>query len=124
MQISTFTTMDEAVAKIASGEVQFDVFVPELVYLEQLAVGNVLQPLSLSYIPNLQQNVWPSLHSPWYDGAPLHGSVHELHNGDRLEQHQATGLPPEKYANPWTALWQEGPKIRAVWGCSTTSTTA
>ncbi|MBV8218865.1 MAG: hypothetical protein JO325_10405, partial [Solirubrobacterales bacterium] len=31
VQISTFTTIDEAVAKISSGAVQFDVFVPELV---------------------------------------------------------------------------------------------
>ena len=42
-------------------------FVPELVFLERLAVGKVLQPLNLSYIPNLRQNVWPSLASPWYD---------------------------------------------------------
>ncbi|MGZ4172692.1 MAG: hypothetical protein ACXVRN_15120, partial [Solirubrobacteraceae bacterium] len=36
VQISTFNTIDEAVAKLDSGAVQFDVFVPELVYLEQL----------------------------------------------------------------------------------------
>ena len=67
VQISTFTTIDEAVAKISSGTVQFDVFVPELVFLERLVVGKVLQPLNLSYVPNLKANVWPSLHSPWYD---------------------------------------------------------
>src|SRR6185437_11013477 len=66
VQISTFNTIDEAVAKLDSGAVQFDVFVPELVYLEQLVVGKILQPINLSYIPNLKANVWPSLHSPWY----------------------------------------------------------
>ena len=67
VQISTFTTIDEAISKISSGNVQFDVFVPELVFLERLVVGKVLQPLNLSYIPNLKANVWPSLQSPWYD---------------------------------------------------------
>ena len=50
VQISTFTTIDEAVAKISSGAVQFDVFVPELVFLERLVVGKVLQPINLSGI--------------------------------------------------------------------------
>ncbi len=67
VEISTFTTIDEAVAKLASGAVQFDVFVPETVFLEQLVVGKILQPLNHSYIPNLAANVWPSLADPWYD---------------------------------------------------------
>ncbi|MGB0097318.1 MAG: hypothetical protein WBP81_32865 [Solirubrobacteraceae bacterium] len=37
VQISTFNTIDEAVAKLTSGAVQFDVFAPELVSLERLA---------------------------------------------------------------------------------------
>jgi spermidine/putrescine transport system substrate-binding protein len=112
VQISTFTTMDEAVAKIASGEVQFDVFVPELVYLEQLAVGNVLQPLNLSYIPNLQQNVWPSLHSPWYDVGARYTVPYTIYTtGIGWRNDKLPSFSPEKYANPWTALWQEGPKI-------------
>ena len=67
VELSTFSTIDEAVAKIASGAVGFDVFVPTQPYISMLVSGRILQPLNLSYIPNLHRNVWPSLVDPWYD---------------------------------------------------------
>jgi spermidine/putrescine transport system substrate-binding protein len=112
VQISTFTTIDEAVAKISSGTVQFDVFVPELVFLERLVVGKVLQPLNLSYIPNLKANVWPSLHSPWYDvgsGYTVPYTIYTTGIGWRADK--LPGFNPATMENPWSALWTEGPKI-------------
>jgi spermidine/putrescine transport system substrate-binding protein len=112
VQISTFNTIDEAVAKLDSGAVQFDVFVPELVYLEQLVVGKILQPLNLSYIPNLKANVWPSLHSPWYDVGARYTVPYTIYTtGIGWRADKLPSFNPSKYANPWTALWQEGPKI-------------
>ena len=112
VQISTFTTIDEAVAKLSSGQVQFDVFVPELVFLERLAVGKVLQPLNLSYIPNLQANVWPSLHSPWYDVGSRYTVPYTIYTtGIGWRADKLPGFDPTKLANPWSALWVEGPKI-------------
>ena len=112
VQISTFTTIDEAVAKIASGEVQFDVFVPELVFLERLAVGKVLQPLNLSYIPNLKANVWPSLANPWYDVGSRYTVPYTVYTtGIGWRADKLPGFDPAKLSNPWSALWVEGPKI-------------
>ncbi|MBV9004517.1 MAG: spermidine/putrescine ABC transporter substrate-binding protein, partial [Solirubrobacterales bacterium] len=112
VQISTFTTIDEAVAKISSGAVQFDVFVPELVFLERLAVGKVLQPLNLSYIPNLTANVWPSLHSPWYDVGSRYTVPYTIYTtGIGWRADKLPGFNPAKLANPWSALWVQGPKI-------------
>jgi spermidine/putrescine transport system substrate-binding protein len=112
VQISTFTTIDEAVAKISSGTVQFDVFVPELVFLERLVVGKVLQPLNLSYIPNLQKNVWPSLHSPWYDVGARYTVPYTVYTtGIGWRADKLPGFDPSTLANPWNALWVEGPKI-------------
>ncbi len=112
VQISTFTTIDEAVSKIASGEVQFDVFVPELVFLERLVVGKVLQPLNLSYIPNLRQNVWPSLASPWYDVGSRYTVPYTVYTtGIGWRADKLPGFNPANYPNPWSALWVEGPKI-------------
>jgi spermidine/putrescine transport system substrate-binding protein len=112
VQISTFTTIDEAVAKISSGAVQFDVFVPELVFLERLAVGKVLQPLNLSYIPNLRQNVWPSLVSPWYDVGSRYTVPYTIYTtGIGWRADKLPGFDPASLANPWSALWTEGPKI-------------
>jgi spermidine/putrescine transport system substrate-binding protein len=112
VQISTFTTIDEAVAKIASGEVQFDVFVPELVFLERLAVGKVLQPLNLSYIPNLKANVWPSLANPWYDVGSHYTVPYTVYTtGIGWRADKLPGFDPSKLSHPWSALWVEGPKI-------------
>jgi spermidine/putrescine transport system substrate-binding protein len=112
VQISTFTTIDEAVAKISSGAVQFDVFVPELVFLERLVVGKVLQPINLSYIPNLAANVWPSLHSPWYDVGSRYTVPYTIYTtGIGWRSDKLPGFDPTALANPWSALWSEGPKI-------------
>jgi spermidine/putrescine transport system substrate-binding protein len=112
VDISTFTTIDEAIAKLTSGAVQFDVFVPELVYLEQLVVGKVLQPLNLSYIPNLRANVWPSLTSPWYDVGSRYTVPYTVYTtGIGWRADKLPGFNPATLANPWSALWTEGPKI-------------
>jgi spermidine/putrescine transport system substrate-binding protein len=117
VQISTFTTMDEAVAKIQSGAVQFDAFVPELVYLEQLAVGKVLAPLNLDYIPNLERNTWPTLVNPWYDFGSRYTVPYTIYTtGIGWRTDKLPTFDPTKYANPWNALWVQGPKISGLVG--------
>jgi spermidine/putrescine transport system substrate-binding protein len=112
VEISTFTTIDEAVAKISSGAVQFDVFVPELVFLERLAVGKVLQPLNLTYVPNLKANVWPSLANPWYDVGSRYTVPYTVYTtGIGWRTDKLPGFDPASLSNPWSALWVEGPKI-------------
>ncbi|MGI8715814.1 MAG: polyamine ABC transporter substrate-binding protein, partial [Solirubrobacteraceae bacterium] len=112
VDISTFNTIDEAVAKIESGAVQFDVFVPELVYLERLAVGKVLAPLNLDYIPNLERNIWPTLVNPWYDFGSRYTVPYTIYTtGIGWRADKLPGFDPSKLANPWSALWAEGPKI-------------
>jgi spermidine/putrescine transport system substrate-binding protein len=112
VEISTFTTIDEAVAKISSGAVQFDVFVPELVFLERLAVGKVLQPLNLTYVPNLKANVWPSLANPWYDVGSRYTVPYTVYTtGIGWRTDKLPSFDPANLSNPWSALWVEGPKI-------------
>jgi spermidine/putrescine transport system substrate-binding protein len=112
VQISTFDTIDEAVAKLDSGAVQFDVFVPELVYLEQLVVGKILQPINLSYIPNLKANVWPALNNPWYDVGARYTVPYTIYTtGIGWRTDKLPGFDPAKASAPWSSLWTEGPKI-------------
>ena len=112
VEISTFTTIDEAVAKLASGAVQFDVFVPETVFLEELVVGKILQPLNHSYLPNLAAHVWPSLQSPWYDVGSRYSVPYTVYTtGIGWRDDLLPGFDPSKLAKPWAALWSRGPKI-------------
>ena len=112
VNISTFNTIDEAIAKIQSGAVQFDVFVPELVFLERLAVGKILAPLNLDYIPNLERNVWPTLVNPWYDYGSRYTVPYTIYTtGIGWRADKLPHFDPGRLANPWSALWVEGPRI-------------
>jgi spermidine/putrescine transport system substrate-binding protein len=68
VEITTFTTMEEAVQKVANDQVQPDVFVPTPSYLRRLVQNDLLQPLQHELIPNMQ-NMWPSYSNPgpYYD---------------------------------------------------------
>src|SRR5436853_1015884 len=66
VELSTFSTMDEALAKIRSGQVDFDVFFPTVDVLGKLIELRFLRPINRSYIPNIS-NVWRELQSPFYD---------------------------------------------------------
>lgn len=112
VEISTFTTIDEAVAKLATGAVQFDVFVPETVFLESLVVGKILQPLNHSYIPNLAANVWPSLADPWYDVGSRYSVPYTVYTtGIGWRSDFLPGFDPARLRQPWGALWTEGARI-------------
>ena len=112
VQISTFDTIDEAIAKLASREVQYDVFVPEPVFMERLVVGKILQPLNLSYVPNLQKNVWPAFANPWYDQGSRYSVPYTVYTtGIGWRADKLPGFNPATMSDPWSALWTQGPKI-------------
>ncbi|HTZ30043.1 MAG TPA: extracellular solute-binding protein, partial [Streptosporangiaceae bacterium] len=66
VQVTTFNTMDEALAKLRSG-LSFDVFMGVTVdVLGQLIESKLIQPLNHSYLPNITQE-WPDFQNPFYD---------------------------------------------------------
>jgi spermidine/putrescine transport system substrate-binding protein len=64
--LTTFDTMQDATAKLATGELKFDVFFPTLDVLGGLIDTKMLRPLNHSYIPNIA-NTWPGYRDPFYD---------------------------------------------------------
>jgi spermidine/putrescine transport system substrate-binding protein len=67
-QITTFNNMDEGLAKMRTGQLQFDIFMgvtPDV--LGKLITGKLLQPLNHSYIPHLVSDAWETYQSPFYD---------------------------------------------------------
>ncbi len=66
-ELSTFNTMDEAMAKLRSGQLNFDVFFPTIDVLGELVYGKMIQPINHSYVPNISQ-AWPDFTNPFYDG--------------------------------------------------------
>jgi len=107
VDISTFGTLDEAVGKLASDAVSFDVFVPTLPFMAQLVAGDIIQPLNHSYIPNLKANVWPALADPWYDRGSRYTVPYTIYStGIGWRKDKLPGFDPDKLANPYSAFWQ------------------
>jgi spermidine/putrescine transport system substrate-binding protein len=67
VQVATYNSADEAIAKLASGAVAFDVIMGLTgSNIVNLIAQRLLQPLSHGYLPNLK-NIWPELQDPFYD---------------------------------------------------------
>jgi spermidine/putrescine transport system substrate-binding protein len=68
VQIATYNSADEAIAKLSSGAVAFDVMMGLAgSNIVDLIAQRLLQPLNHALIPNLEKNVWPELQDPFYD---------------------------------------------------------
>jgi spermidine/putrescine transport system substrate-binding protein len=66
VELSTFNNMDEAIAKIRTGQVDFDILWPTVDVLGKLIQSKYIRPLNHSYIPNIT-NVWQEFQNPFYD---------------------------------------------------------
>jgi len=67
VNVTTFNNMDEALAKMRTGQLQFDIFFPTIDVLGKLISSKLLQPLNHDYVPNLPANVWDVYQDPFYD---------------------------------------------------------
>src|SRR5579871_1193159 len=113
VHLSTFVTIEEAIAKLTSKAVQYDVFWPTAGYIEELVAGKLVQPINHSYLPNLAANVWPSLQNPWYDQGSRYTVPYTIYTvGIGWRADKLPNFNPASLANPWNALWQVGPTIK------------
>lgn len=107
VQVTTFATMDEAIAKISAKTTQFDVFVPTVDTLAELVGGKIIQPINLSYMPNLEANIWPSLHSPWYDLHSRYTVPYTIWTtGISWRNDKLPNFNPDSMSNPYDIFWQ------------------
>jgi spermidine/putrescine transport system substrate-binding protein len=68
VEVATYNAADEAIAKLQSGAVDYDVILGlSGSNIVNLAALQLLQPLNHTYLPNLAANVWPQLADPFYD---------------------------------------------------------
>ena len=108
-ELTTFATMDEAIAKLSSGATDFDVFFPTPDRLSRLAAGKLLQPLNKEYIPNLS-NMWPVFESPFYDVGAQYTVPYTVYStgiGYRTDKVKGT---PADLDNPYDFFWNSAAK--------------
>jgi spermidine/putrescine transport system substrate-binding protein len=67
VEISSFANMDDALSSLREGGADYDIFFHRVDVVGRLVAAKMLQPLNHSYIPNMDQYVWPVYRNPFYD---------------------------------------------------------
>ncbi|HUA48996.1 MAG TPA: spermidine/putrescine ABC transporter substrate-binding protein [Solirubrobacteraceae bacterium] len=101
--ITTFNTIEEATAKLTSGELKFDVFFPTVPVLGQLVAEKLIRPLNHSYIPNIA-NAWPDYRdpgSPFYDEDWQYTTPYSIYTTGIAWRKDKVNLAPS-----WDMPWQ------------------
>ncbi len=105
VKITTFENEEEAIAKLTSGQQQFDVWFPTVDYVSRAVAGKLIQPLNHSYLPNLK-NVWPALRSPYYDQHARYTVPYTVYTTGIAWRTDKVQKAPGDYANPYDIFWE------------------
>jgi spermidine/putrescine transport system substrate-binding protein len=104
VKVSTFNDTDEAITKIRTGAVPFDIYFPSYDQIGRLVTAKLVRPINHSYVPNLG-NVWTTFQSPWYDGEARYSVPYSVYT---TGVGWNTDLVPDDVAaldNPYDSLW-------------------
>ena len=104
-EITTFQNMDEAMAKLRSGQVNYDIFFPTIDVMGQLVEGKMIRPLNHSYIPNISQ-AWPDFTNPFYDRKWHYSVPYTIYTTGMAWRKDFVHEDPYTMANPWAMPWQ------------------
>src|SRR6516225_10757929 len=105
VQLTTFQNIDEAMAKLRSGQLNFDVFFPTIDVMGELVYGKMIQPINHSYIPNITQ-AWPDFQNPFYDGKWRYTVPYTIYTTGIAWRKDHVPENPYTMANPWAMPWQ------------------
>ncbi len=101
--LTTYNTMEEALSKLASGQLKFDVFFPTVDVLGQLIAQKQIRPLNHGYIPNMA-NTWPDYRSPFYDQDSRYTTPYSIYTTGMAWRKDKVNLSPS-----WNMPWQGAP---------------
>ena len=110
--MTTFQSLDEAFTKLSTGRFQFDVIFTAPDHLPRLVGRRLIRPLNFELIPNLEKEVWPELHSPFYDVGPRYSVPYTLYTtgigwrNDKLGDFDPNALG-------WESFWESAAVPRA-----------
>jgi spermidine/putrescine transport system substrate-binding protein len=106
VEVTTFNTMNEAIAKLRSGGVSFDILMGLTVdELGQVIESKLAQPLNHSYIPNITQ-AWSDFTNPFYDQGWQYTVPYTIYTTGISWRKDLVHENPYAMSNPWAMLWQ------------------
>lgn len=110
VQIATYNSSDEAIAKLSSGAVGFDVIVGlSGSNIVNLIAKQIVQPLNHSYLGNLDKNVWPELQDPFYDRGSRYTVPYVVWSDGIGWRNDKIGIDIPGLEVPWDIFWESQP---------------
>jgi spermidine/putrescine transport system substrate-binding protein len=110
VKIATYNSSDEAIAKLASGAVAFDVIIGlSGSNIVNLIAQQLLQPLNHSYLGNLEKNVWPEVQDPFYDRASRYTVPYVVWSDGIGWRNDKIPVDIAGMDVPWDIFWESGP---------------
>jgi spermidine/putrescine transport system substrate-binding protein len=104
VEVTTFNTMNEALAKLRSG-LKFDVLMGATIdVLGDLIESKLVQPLNHSYIPNIQQ-AWPDFQNPYYDRGWRYTVPYTIYTTGIAWRKDLVHENPYAMKNPWREMF-------------------
>jgi spermidine/putrescine transport system substrate-binding protein len=114
VQITTFNTMNEAMSKLRSANLSFDILIGATVdVLGQLIESQLVQPLNHSYLGNISQ-AWPDFVNPFYDQGWQYTVPYTIYTTGISWRKDLVDENPYTMANPWAMPWQAKYKGRVA----------
>ena len=104
VQVSTFNDIPEALAKIRSGTVDFDIFLPSYDVIGKLVSTGLIRPINHEYVPNIT-NVWPEFQNPFYDGEWRYSVPYTTYTTGLAWRTDRVSEDISARANPWDVFW-------------------
>ena len=110
VEVTEFADMDKGLAKINSGQGDFDVLFGMNVWAvgRSIAAG-LLRPINLDYVPNLS-NSWDQFVSPFYDVGSVYTLPYSIWNTGIMWRNDMLDQDIAGMANPYDIFWDGAPK--------------
>ncbi len=105
-----FVDMDKGLAKINTGQGDFDLLVGMNVWAvgRSIAAG-LLRPINLDYIPNLPANCWDTFQSPFYDVDSHYTLPYSVWSTGIFWRNDKISDDIAGMANPYDIFWSGAP---------------
>jgi spermidine/putrescine transport system substrate-binding protein len=104
IRLSTFNDADEALTKVASKALKFDLYFPSYDSLGKLVQADLLRPLTKDYLTNYD-NLWDSQQDPWYDRGARYTVPYTVYSTGIAWRTDMVSGDIAGRQNPYDALW-------------------
>jgi spermidine/putrescine transport system substrate-binding protein len=110
VKIATYNSADEATAKLSAGGVGFDVVIGLSANNQvTLLAQQLMLPLTHSYLPNLEKNIWAPLQDPFYDRGARYSVPYVVWLDGIGWRNDKIGKDIAGMQVPWDIFWESEP---------------